>query len=456
MTATVDTRPGAQEFLGHPKGLTFLFATEMWERFSYYGMKALLVLYMVNYLLTERARAEGVIGYATLKAVLEFIFGPLDVQPMSSHIYGLYTGLVYLTPIFGGLIADRLLGQRNTVIIGAVLMGIGHFMMAIESLFLLALLMLILGNGCFKPNISTQVGGLYAPGDRRRDRAFLVFYVGINLGAFLAPLVCGTLGEKIAWHYGFGAAGIGMAIALAIYLYALPMLPPDELHKRAGTPRQPLTSEEWRSVFALLLLFLPVSFFWATYEQQGNTIALWADTYTDRTINLLFWTVEIPTTWFQSFNPFMIFAFTPFVAALWAWQAQRGREPSTITKMAFGCFGVGLAYFILAVAAWYAGPGKASWLWLFAYFVVLTIGELYLSPIGLSLVTKVSPARIVSMMMGVWLATSFTGNFIGGWLGSFWSRMDKGTFFLMIALIASAASLVILSFKRPLTPILKE
>jgi POT family proton-dependent oligopeptide transporter len=455
MTATVDTRAGAQEFLGHPKGLTFLFATEMWERFSYYGMKALLVLYMVNYLLLPE-RVDSVIGYATLKAVLEFIFGPLGVQPMSSHIYGLYTGFVYLTPVLGGLIADRLLGQRNTVVIGAVLMGIGHFMMAFESLFLLALLMLIFGNGCFKPNISTQVGGLYAPGDRRRDRGFLVFYVGINLGAFLAPLVCGTLGERIAWHYGFGAAGIGMAISLAIYLYGRPTLPPDELQKRGSAPRQPLNSEEWRSVLALVLLFLTVSLFWATYEQQGNTIALWADTYTDRTLNLLFWTAEIPTTWFQSFNPFMIFAFMPFVAALWAWQAKRGREPATITKMAFGCFGVALSYFILAVAAWQAGGGKASWLWLFAYFVILTIGELYLSPIGLSLVTKVSPARIVSMMMGVWLATSFIGNFIGGWLGSFWSSMDKANFFLMITLIAGAAGLVILSFKRPLTPILKE
>ena len=426
----------------------------MWERFSYYGMRALLTLYMVNYLLTERA--ETVVGYATLKATLEFLFGPLGVQPMSSHIYGLYTAFVYLTPIFGGLIADRVLGQRTTVIIGAVLMGIGHFMMAFEQWFLLALLMLILGNGAFKPNISTQVGGLYAPGDLRRDRAYLIFYVGINIGAFLSPFVCGTLGEKVAWHYGFGAAGVGMAIALAIYLYALPTLPPDELDRRAAPPRQPLTSDEWRRVVALLVLFLPVSLFWATYEQQGNTIALWADTHTDRTINLLFWTPQIPTTWFQSFNPFMIFAFTPFVVALWAWQAKRGHEPSTVTKMALGCFGVALSNLILVVAAWYAGPGKASWLWLLAYFVVITIGELYLSPIGLSLVTKLAPGRIVSLMMGVWLATSFTGNFIAGWLGSFWSSMDKGQFFMMIAAIAGAAGVVILAFNRPLKPILKE
>jgi POT family proton-dependent oligopeptide transporter len=454
MTSVADGRPASAEWFGHPRGLTFLFATEMWERFSYYGMRALLVLYMVNYLLSERA--ENVVGYATLKATLEFMFGPLGVQPMASHIYGLYTAFVYLTPIFGGLLADRVLGQRNTVIIGAVLMGIGHFMMAFEPLFLLALLMLILGNGAFKPNISTQVGGLYPPGDLRRDRAYLIFYVGINIGAFFSPFVCGTLGEKLAWHYGFSAAGVGMAVALAIYLYALPTLPPDEVRKRATSPRQPLNADEWRGVVALLLLFLPVSLFWATYEQQGNTIALWADTHTDRTINLLFWTPEIPTTWFQSFNPFMIFAFTPFVVALWGWQAKRGREPATVTKMALGCFGVALSNLILIVAAWQAGTGKASWLWLLAYFVVITIGELYLSPIGLSLVTKVAPARIVSMMMGFWLATSFTGNFIAGWLGSFWSSMDKESFFLMIALISGAAGVVILAFNRPLKPILKE
>ena len=189
------TAPARQkDVFGHPKGLTFLFSTEMSERFSYYGMRSLLVLYMVHYLLLED-RAQNVVGYATLKSTLESLFGPLGVQPFSSHVYGLYSAFVYLTPILGGLIADRWLGQRRTVILGAALMAIGHFMMAFETLFLLALVVLILGSGAFKPNISTQVGGLYAPGDRRRDRAFSIFYVGINFGAFLAPLVCGTLGE---------------------------------------------------------------------------------------------------------------------------------------------------------------------------------------------------------------------------------------------------------------------
>jgi POT family proton-dependent oligopeptide transporter len=451
---TAATFAKSQNLFGHPRGLSYLFATEMWERFSYYGMRALLVLYMVHHLL-QPGRAENVIGYGALKSALEFLFGPLGVQPLSSHIYGFYAAFVYLTPVVGGLTADRWLGQRRTVIVGAVLMAIGHFMMAFESLFLLALFTLILGNGAFKPNISTQVGGLYAPGDPRRDRAFSIFYVGINVGAFFSPLVCGTLGEAYGFHYGFAAAGIGMLIGTVIYVAGWHTLPPDQHSLHGGRPRVPLDRDEWRRIGALALLFLPVALCWATYEQQGNTIALWADAQTDRTLNLLVWQGQIPVTWFQAFNPFMIFAFTPFVVALWAWQARRGGEPSTVTKMAFGCFCVALANLVLVLAASQAGIGKSSWLWLLPYFAIVTIGELYLSPIGLSLVTKVAPARVVSMVMGLWLATSFAGNFIGGWLGSFWSAMDKGDFFLMIAAVAGGAGLVILAINRPLQPILK-
>ena len=451
------TTKAANDLFGHPRGLTFLFATEMWERFSYYGMRALLVLYMVKLLLLP-GHADNVIGLGALRYLFESMSGPLGVQPFSSHIYGLYTGLVYLTPVFGGMLADRVLGQHRTILLGAAMMAIGHFMMAFEPLFLIALTMLILGNGAFKPNMSAQVGGLYAHGDPRRDRAYSIFYVGINLGAFLAPLVCGTLGEELGWHYGFTAAGVGMTIALAIYLYAMPTLPPDELHKAmaAGIENKPLDRNERRGILALIALFVPTSLFWATYEQQGNTIVLWADDYTDRTINLILWHGEIPITWFQAFNPFLIFVFTPFIVALWAWQAKRGREPSTVTKMSIGCLGVTLANLIMVAAAWQAAGDEASWLWLLGYFVVITLGELYLSPIGLSLVSKVAPARMVSMLMGLWLATSFAGNFIAGWLGGFWSSMDKMTFFLMIASIALVASAVILAFDRPLRNVISD
>jgi proton-dependent oligopeptide transporter, POT family len=448
--------PSADLF-GHPRGLTFLFTTEMWERFSYYGMRSLLVLYMTKYLLLP-AHAGDVRGLSTIRSALEAIFGPLEVQPLSSQIWGLYTGLVYFTPILGGLLADRVLGQRRTVVIGATLMAIGHFLMAVEQLFLFALLFLILGNGCFKPNISTQVGRLYAPGDHRRDSAYSIFYVGINVGAFLAPLVCGTLGEKVGFHYGFAAAGVGMCIGLCIYLYALPLLPSDEPHGRReqSAAQAPLTSDQWRAIAALLVLFIPNTLFWATYEQIGNTTILWIDDNVDRGINLFRWTAQIPTTWFLAVNPFLIFAFTPLVVTLWKRQAARGTEPSTITKMSLGCFGVTAANLIYAFAAFHAGAALASWLWIVPAIAIFTVGELYLSPVGLSLVTKVAPARILSMMMGIWLATSFTGNFLAGWLGTFWSRMGKPEFFLMIAAISALAGVMIFACRWPLHGALRE
>ncbi len=448
MRPATDKPAARAEFFGHPRGLSFLFATEMWERFSYYGMRALLVLYMVKYLLLP-AQAGHVLGLGSFKSVLEAVFGPLAVQPLASQIYGFYTGLVYLTPIFGGLLADRVLGQRRTVILGAALMAAGHFMMAFERLFLLALLVLILGNGCFKPNISTQVGSLYAEGDRRRDRAFSIFYVGINLGAFFSPLVCGTLGEEAGWHYGFAAAGVGMTTGLTIYLAATPALPRDAFAARSSASA-PLQRDDWQAIGAILALIVPVSLFWATYEQEGNTIVLWANEYTDRH---LWGGFEIPVTWFQAFNPFMIFAFTPFIVALWRRQGRH--EPSTVTKMAIGLFLNALSWLIMLAAAHAAGPGKASWLWLLAFFVVITVGELYLSPTSLSWVTKVAPRQFLSMLMGVWLATSFTGNFLAGYLGTYWSSMGKESFFLMLAIISAAAGLTITLMRQPLREVLK-
>lgn len=220
MTSAASSTVGSRSektWFGHPRGLFVLFFTEMWERFSFYGMRSLLVLYMVDHLFIRPDVGQHVLGFAALRGWLESAFGPLDVQPLASQVYGLYTGFVYFTPFFGGLLADRVLGQRKTVVIGAILMAIGHFLMASERLFLPALLFLICGNGCFKPNISTQVGLLYPQGDPRRDGAFAIFYMGINLGAFFSPLVCGTLGQTIGWHWGFGAAGVGMCIGLVLY-----------------------------------------------------------------------------------------------------------------------------------------------------------------------------------------------------------------------------------------------
>ena len=451
--------PKERTFLGHPAGLSFLFGTEMWERFSYYGMRALLVLYLTKYLLIPE-RSSEVLFYPQVKAFFESFSGPLELQPLSSMIYGTYTALVYATPLLGGWLADRFFGQRRIVIAGILLMALGHFMMAFEALLFPALFVLIIGVGVFKPNTTSQVGMLYSPGDHRRDRAYSIFYVGINIGAFLSPLVCGTLGEEIGWHYGFGAAGVGMLVALATYLIGWRTLPEDEISKAKAHPhaREKLTSEQKRVVAALFVLCIPLTLWWACYEQQGNTIALWADANTDRLINLGFWHGEIPTTWFQSFNPLMIFVFTPFLVELWRKQEKRGSEPSSLAKMTYGCFFLAAANLLMAFAAFQAGDaGKASWVWLLVFFIILTIGELYLSPISLSLYSKASPPQILSLLMAVNFIPNFIGGgFLQGWLGSLWSSMSKESFFLMLAAVAVASGIGMMAIRRPIQAVLKE
>ena len=455
ISAVQDTEP---QLFGHPRGLTFLFTTEMWERFSYYGMRAILVLYLTNFLLLS-GHAEHVAGYATLKSIFEGLVGrQLGVQPFSSLIYGTYTAFVYLTPFFGGMIADRYLGQRYSVIVGGVIMSIAEFTLMVPTLFFLGLLLLIIGNGFFKPNISTQVGNLYKPGDNRIDRAYSIFYVGINVGAFFSPLICGSLGESIGYQWGFCAAGIGMVAGVFIYLAALRTLPADRIGRlKANTEEKTkLTAQDWKAVLALILLCIPTSLFWAVYEQQGNTISLWAQNFTDRRLIPGFINLEIPVTWFQAFNPFMIWAFTPFVVALWTAQSRRGKEPSTVVKMALGDFMLGLSYLIMAAAAYVTGAtGHASWIWLFFFFAVITLGELYLSPIGLALVARVAPPSILSAMMGLWFITSFTGNLLQGYIGSFFSEMDKTHFFLLCAAIGWTAAAITWLFDRPLRSILE-
>jgi POT family proton-dependent oligopeptide transporter len=419
--ATADRAKGPR----HPPGLYVLFFTEMWERFSYYGMRSLLVYYMIKH--------------------LQF------TQERSSEIYGLYTGFVYFTPLFGGMLADRLLGQRRTVILGGVLMAVGHFLMAFERLFYPALVFLILGNGAFKPNISTQVGALYAPGDHRRDRAFSIFYMGINLGAFFSPLVCGTLGERVGFHWGFAAAGVGMVIGLLVYLWGQKHLAPDLIMQKRESkqrkPPEPMTREDWLKIGAIFVLMALNIVFWSVYEQQGNTMALWADAHTDRMI--LGW--EMPASWFQSFNPLMIFLFVPLLNTAWAWQDRRGKEPSSVAKMGIGCILLAAAFLILIPPAreLTVVPRASLW-WLVACTFVLTLGEIYLSPIGLSLVTKIAPARIVSMMMGVWFLSSFFGNYLSGYLGTFWEKMPRENFFLLMFALSFTAGLAFFALLTPL------
>jgi POT family proton-dependent oligopeptide transporter len=448
-TATAGVR-SEKTIFGHPAGLFVLFFTEMWERFSYYGMRALLVLYMVDYLI-KRAQ-EGtthVVGFAGLQHALESVYGPLGIQPFASEIYGLYTAFVYLTPLFGGMLADRILGQRKTVIIGAVLMAIGHFLMAVESMFLVALFFLILGNGCFKPNISTQVGGLYPEGDPRLDRAYTIFYAGINLGAFFSPLVCGTLGQVYGWHYGFAAAGVGMVLGLVLYLWGQKYLAPDQLNraKAAHLEKAPLTRREWKGIFGLVVLCALNIVFWTVYEQGGNTLQLFADRNSDW--HVFGW--EMPSTWYQAFNPMFIFMLAPLLNMLWTWQARRGTEPSSVAKMAMGCVALGLSFVpLMFITRGLGDTQRISFLWLVGGTFIYTVGEMYLSPIGLALVVKVAPARLVSMLMGMWFLSSFFGNYLAGHVGTYYEKMSHPSFFLMLMSLGLAAGIAIFALQRPL------
>ena len=448
--SAAETVAKGKTILGHPAGLFVLFFTEMWERFSYYGMRALLVLYMTKHLISAvQDGSTYVFGFGSLRYALESIFGAMTIQPLASQIYGLYTGFVYLTPFFGGMLADRILGQRKTVVVGAILMAIGHFLMAMESMFLLALLFLILGNGCFKPNISTQVGSLYPQGDPRRDRAFTIFYMGINLGAFFSPLVCGTLGQVYGWHYGFSAAGVGMVLGLIIYLWGRPYLAQDQLTraKAAHVEKAQLTPAEWKAIVGLIVVCTLNIVFWGVYEQQGNTLQIFADKNTDWHI----FGFEMPSTWFQAINPMFIFLFAPLLNIFWGWQSRRRSEPASVTKMGIGCILLGLSFLALMLIVNGLGEtARINFTWLVGCTLIYTIGELYLSPIGLSLVTKVAPARLVSMLMGMWFLSNFFGNYLAGYLGTFYEKMSHESFFLMLMTLGVAAGLAILALGKPL------
>ena len=487
--------PKQGTLFGHPKGLYVLFVTEMWERMSYYGMRSLLLLYMVDHLFVRPDVGRSVLGFNALKGALEQSSGALTTGQLGSLVYGLYTAFVYLTPFLGGQLADRVIGRRRAVVLGGALMAIGHFMMASETMFLLALFFLILGNGCFKPNISTQVGLYYPPGDPRRDQAFSIFYIGINFGAALAPLVCGTLGQRVGWHWGFGAAGVGMVLGLIVYLMnqrllvkePLPTTDPGQTAKGvigyllmvpvliaiwigALMLAQPLQitlgvvvlaaivtwlsrlpADERPRVIVLAIACLIVTCFWAVYEQQGNTLQLWADR------NTVWPTIggfTIPSTWYQAFNPIMIFFCTLLLTRVWTWQNARGQEPASITKMGIGLILLGLGFVVMLPAAQgMDADAKRSLWWLVGSTLIYTFGELYLSPIGLSFVTKVAPARIMSMLMGVWFLANFFGNFMSGKLGTYWETMSHANYFLLMMGIAVVAGLVLLAMARPLNKI---
>jgi POT family proton-dependent oligopeptide transporter len=486
--------PYDRSFFGHPRGLSTLFFTEMWERFSYYGMRALLILFMTAPL------AAGGLGMGTAAA---------------GAIYGLYTSMVYMTTLPGGWVADRLIGQRRAVLYGGIVIASGHFSMAFPSLatFYLGLFLIVIGTGLLKGNVSVIVGRLYQPGDIRRDAGFSLFYMGINLGAFLSPLVCGYLGQKINWHLGFASAGIGMVIGLIQYvlggkylgtagLYPAPPKSPAEgarLQRNAllwgmtalaaliafgvgvysgvvpVTAKQiadgagyllliicvgffgwlffggDWTPDDRKRLYVVAVFFLAAALFWSLFEQAGSTLNLFADRDTAPTI--FGW--HYPSSWFQSMNSLFVWAFAPVFA--WLWLALGRRQPSTTTKFALGEILVGAGFAVLVVAAGIAQNGvQVSPLWLTVVYLLHTFGELCLSPVGLSAMTKLAPVRIGGLIMGVWFLATSVGNFFAGRLAGFYESMPLPKLFTIIAAMGIGAGLLLLPLSRPVTKLTGE
>ncbi|MGH8178474.1 MAG: peptide MFS transporter [Steroidobacter sp.] len=425
-----DASATRSDWFGHPRGLTILFLTEMWEKFSYFGMRALLIYYMTKALAIP--------------------------QESASWIYGSYTAFAYFTPIIGGVIADRFLGRRKAVIVGGSIMALGHFLMAFEELFYPALVTIGLGNGLFLPSLPSQIQTLYGSDDPRLRSAYNVYYVGVNLGAVLAVLVCGTLGELFGWHWGFAAAGVGMCLGLTIYLAGGRYLPQvtDTVSPLRATTQQS-DGSFLRRVGVLLVVVAIVVVFRGAYEQTGNTVALWADSAVDRSVGAS-WT--IPSTWFQALNPLLVFTLTPVLLAIWRRRDRAGRAYLPLRRMALGALVVGAAYLVLAFAAEQStsAGALAHWLWLVVFFVAYTTGELFILPTGLALFGRLAPNALAATSIALWFSASFAGNLLAGGLGSLWSRLGAADFFLLIAAVASIAGALLWLMDRPARGLLHD
>ncbi|MGI2800555.1 peptide MFS transporter [Photobacterium damselae] len=431
-------------FMGHPKGLFLLFSTELWERFSYYAMRAILVLY-----LTDKT-INGGLGWSTQDAL---------------QLYGTYTGLVYFTPLIGGWIADNILGQRRSIIIGGILMAIGQFTLALPhsmvdphavTFFYIGLGFLVVGNGLFKPNISTMVGDLYKEGDHRRDGAFTIFYMGINIGSLLAGVIAGTASTVYGWKAGFLCAGIGMTMSLIIQLLFAERLLGNigkvpAAHRAAAMNKsgkqEPLTKVERDRLKVILVMCTFVIVFWAGFEQAGGLMNIYSQEYTNRMIG----SFEVPAAWFQSLNPFFIIICAPILASIWVKMGKN--EPASPVKFALAMFSLALGFACMIGAALEQGGDltvKTSMMWLVGAYFFHTIGELCLSPIGLSLVTKLAPLRLASLMMGAWFGANAIANYVAGIIGSRLGETGPLAIFSGIAITAIVAGVLLLLLSNKL------
>ena len=429
-----------RSFLGHPRGLAYLAFTEAWERFSYYGMTALLTLYMVGELFRP-GHIEHVAGMAAYRGALESVFGPLSAQGLASMTYGYYAGLVYFTPMIGGLVADRLLGAKRTVLIGALLMSAGHFAMAFDQSFLLALLLLILGSGFLKGNISAQIGHLYAADDvSRRTQAFTIFSMAINFGAVIGPLACGLLAQLYGWHVGFGAAGVLMLLATATYLAGQRHLPEQRPRARDRAPAAPLTGAEWRKIALLLVAITLTVFQMISYNQLFNVGMVWVNAHAELATPL----GTIPAPWFNSIDAFFSIIGVPPLVWLWARQAARGAEPNDFTKIAIGAAIMVVSSAVMVLAAWLAGEGRASALLPFASFAISGIAFLYCWPPLLALVSRAAPERVNATMMCIAFLALFAANVLLGWIGSFYETLGAVPFWALNTAISGAGAVLAL------------
>lgn len=436
-----------RSFLGHPKGLGYLAFTEAWERFSFYGMQTLLVLYMVNELLLP-GHIENVAFFDSFRK----LYGGLEGQALASAIFGTYAASVYLTPIVGGFLADRVLGKRRTVLLGAITMAAGHFLMAFEVSFLFALLCLVLGSGMFKGNIASQVGSLYKPDDLRRADAFQIFYLGINAGVIASPLIVGTLGEKVGWHWGFGSAGVGMLIALAIYIAGQKYLPkehfePEHIGERA--PRAKMQRSDWPALIAVLMLIPVMAVAIVPNNQIFNAYLVWGD----RDFALTWGGEKLPTTWLVTLDAIVSVSFLAGVALFYRWYGKRWNEPDELTKMIIGSlFSIG-GMLCLYMAAATQGPGeKIGLFWPVMFHVINSIGFAHLLPVSLALFARLAPPAINATVIGLYYLAFFGGNSLVGWVGGWLEKMPVTQFWLIHAGFAAVSGVVFLLYKLFLAP----
>jgi POT family proton-dependent oligopeptide transporter len=421
---------------GHPIGLYVLFFTEMWERFSYYGMRAILVLYITAKTIGDNPG----MGWTNTEAL---------------KLYGWYTMLVYVMSIPGGLIADKILGQKKAVLVGGIILVLGHSVLAITQdwAFFTGLALIIAGVGMLKPNISTMVGGLYKKGDERRDKGFTIFYIGINVGAFISSLLVGTVGEKIGWHYGFGLAGIGMALGLIVYIWGQKHLVGVGDHiGTADNPdkelaNKPLTKIEKDRILVLLLSFLLIIIFWGAFEQAGGLMNLYANDKTDRMLGGF----EIPASWFQSINAGFIILFGTAIAGFWYNWKMKGKEGSSLFKIAIGIIIMGIGFLFMRFASLeFESTGSSAMYWLVLAYLFHTIGELCASPVALSFITKLAPVKYASFMMGAYFAATGFGSYLAAWIGRFAEGAGETTVFTGIFVVTVIVGILVLLILKPL------